>query len=48
MRVGSLVKHYEGWFAIVIDDYGAEFHVIRIDNTISNWYNWCELEVICE
>ena len=52
MRVGDLVKHYEGWFAIVIDEhgdgYGQNFHVIRIDNTISNWYSECELEVLCE
>ena len=53
MRVGSLVKHIEyEFFAIVIDEYGdgygQAFHVIRIDNTISNWYSECELEVLCE
>ena len=53
MRLGSLVRHIEHeFFAIVIDEhgdgYGLNFHVIRIDNTISNWYSECELEVICE
>ena len=53
MRLGSLVRHIEHeFFAIVIDElgngYGTDFHVIRIDNTISNWYSECELEVLCE
>jgi|9_EtaG_2_1085328.scaffolds.fasta_scaffold00643_7 hypothetical protein len=52
MRVGSLVKHYKGFFGIVIDEhgdgYGINFHVIRIDNCISNWYDDHELEAVCK
>lgn len=53
MRVGSLVKHIEhGFYAIAIqehgDGYGVNWLLIRIDNTLCNWYSECELEVLCE
>ena len=50
MRVGSLVRHIEHDFFAIATQWHHDniWLVVRIDNTISNWYSECELEVLCE
>ena len=50
MQVGSLVKHKVYKFFAIATQYHHDntWLVVRIDNTVCNWYYEYELEVLCE
>lgn len=49
MRIGTLVKNIEfDYIGIVVENRGSWWLIKWIDHKRDNWYNDCELEIVCE